>query len=89
MFHNHLCCSYYPTEQGSQTRGLHVTLKGVSCGQRCFLGNFQVVNIYLRYLVYLTVFKSARLASEQVTLQTNVEMARNDLPITHDAFCRK
>jgi len=37
------------------------------------------------YLVYSQVFKSARPTREQ----TNVETARNDLPITHDAFRRK
>ena len=37
------------------------------------------------YLVFSQVFKSARPTGEQ----TNVETARNDLPITHDAFRRK
>jgi len=34
------------------------------------------------------VFKSARPVSEQVPfkVETNVEMARNDLPVTHDTF---
>jgi len=35
------------------------------------------------------VFKSARLASEQSSFSTNLETARNYLPVTHDTFGKK
>jgi len=47
--------------QGSQIRGP----RGRFVQPAMLLGNFQIINL-IRYLVYSPVFKSARLASEQV-----------------------
>jgi len=44
-------------------------------------------NQLVHYTVYSLMLKSVQLASEQVLF--DVEIARNDLFITHDTFCIK